>query len=223
MKKIVAFVPMRHSSERIKGKNYCDFAGRPLFHYVVDTLLRCSQVTQVCIDTDSSVIIEDVKQNFPTVTILLRPEYLRDGATSMNLVLENAIAQVGADLYLQTHSTNPLLRSETVTRAIDTMLNSSEHDSLFGVTRLQTRLYDAHGKAINHDPDVLLRTQDLPPVYEENSNLYLFTKDIFLERKNRIGFKPILFEIPRDEAWDIDVETDFRIAELLYKQRKASR
>ncbi|MGH2413934.1 MAG: cytidylyltransferase domain-containing protein, partial [Microcystaceae cyanobacterium] len=118
--------------------------------------------------------------------------------------------------------TNPLLKSETLSKAIALFLDSPEYDSLFSVTRLQTRLYDANGKAINHDPNVLLRTQDLPPVYEENSNLYLFTGDILRERKNRIGNTPLLFEIDRDEAWDIDEEVDFRIAELLYRDRQAT-
>jgi CMP-N-acetylneuraminic acid synthetase len=218
--KIAALVPMRHSSERVKGKNYRDFAGKPLFHHIISTLLGCPYITTVCIDTDSPLIIADARKTFPTVRILLRPEHLRCGDTSMNVVLTNSIAQMEADWYLQTHSTNPLLRTETITRAINTLLSSPEHDSLFGVTRLQTRLYDAVGKPINHSPNVLLRTQDLPPVYEENSNLYLFTKESFMRSSNRIGSNPILFEIERDEAWDIDEEVDFRIAELLYKQRE---
>ncbi|GAB4375967.1 MAG: acylneuraminate cytidylyltransferase family protein [Elainellaceae cyanobacterium] len=220
MTDIVAFVPMRHSSERVPGKNYRPFAGRPLYHHIVETLLNCSQITLVCIDTDSPVIVDEVASQFPMVKVLLRPGHLRDGAISMNDVLLNSVSQVPADFYLQTHSTNPLLRTETVSRAIDRFLAQSEYDSLFGVTRLQTRLYDAGGNAMNHDPNVLLRTQDLPPVYEENSNLYLFTKQILEERHNRIGYKPMMFEIDREEAWDIDEEIDFRVAEFLYSQRQ---
>jgi CMP-N-acetylneuraminic acid synthetase len=217
--KIAAIVPMRHASERIIGKNYRDFAGRPLFHHILLTLLDCPTISEVCVDTDSPVIIDDVVRTFPSVSVMLRPPHLREGATPMNAVLENTLSQLAADWYLQTHSTNPLLQARTIEQAIRCLLDSPEHDSLFSVTRLQTRLYDAQGKAMNHDPAVLLRTQDLPPVYEENSNLYLFSARSFALRKNRIGAKPVLFEIPRDEAWDIDEETDFRIAELLYKQR----
>ena len=222
MTNLVAFVPMRHSSERVPGKNYRNFGGRPLYHHIIETLLACPQITTVCIDTDSPFIIEDAAKHFPTVKVLIRPEHLRDGAIAMNDVLLNSMAQVPADLYLQTHSTNPLLTPATVSRAIDTFLGQTEHDSLFGVTRLQTRLYDAHVKAMNHDPSVLLRTQDLPPVYEENSNIYLFTQQILEERKNRIGHNPMLFEIDRDEAWDIDEEIDFRVAEFLYNDRLAN-
>jgi CMP-N-acetylneuraminic acid synthetase len=217
--KIAAIVPMRHASERVKQKNYRDFAGRPLFHHIVESLLNCSKVTQIYIDTDSGVIIDDVANSFSSIIVLTRPAHLRGGTTPMNDVLEHSIGKIDADIYLQTHSTNPLLRTETIDEAIEKMLASPDHDSLFGVTRLQTRLYDANGKAMNHDPDVLLRTQDLPPVYEENSNLYLFTKNSFMQKKNRIGIRPILFEIPKNEAWDIDDQFDFNIAELLYMQR----
>ncbi|HEX9387868.1 MAG TPA: acylneuraminate cytidylyltransferase family protein, partial [Anaerolineales bacterium] len=88
-------------------------------------------------------------------------------------------------------------------------------DSLFSVTRLQTRLYDEHGHAINHDPAVLIQTQDLPPVYEENSCLYLFRRENLLKRHHRIGEKPLMFEIDAEEAWDIDEEMDFEICNFL--------
>jgi CMP-N-acetylneuraminic acid synthetase len=218
--KIVAFVPMRHCSERVRGKNYRIFANKPLYHYIVESLLHCPQITQVCIDTDSPVIIEEVSKIFPTVKVLVRPEHLRDGSIPMNDVLLNSVSQVSSDFYIQTHSTNPLLRPETISKAIDLFLNSPDHDSLFTVTRLQTRFYDADGKAINHDPSILLRTQDLPPVFEENSNLYIFSEKVLREKNNRIGYNPLLFEMDRDEAWDIDEEIDFRVAEFLYLNRE---
>jgi CMP-N-acetylneuraminic acid synthetase len=217
---IVAFVPMRHSSERVRGKNYRLFANKPLYHYIVESLLSCPQITQVCIDTDSPVIIEEVDKIFPTVKVLLRPEHLRDGSIPMNDVLLNSVSQVPSDFYIQTHSTNPLLRPETISKAIDLFLNSPNHDSLFTVTRLQTRLYDANGKPMNHDPNILLRTQDLPPVFEENSNLYIFSEKTLKEKNNRIGYSPLIFEMDRDEAWDIDEEIDFRVAEFLYLNRE---
>ena len=218
--KIVAFVPMRHSSERFRGKNYRLFTNKPLYHYIIESLLNCPQISQVCIDTDSPVIIEEVSKIFPTVKVLLRPEHLRDGGIPMNDVLLNSVSQVSSDFYIQTHSTNPLLGPETISKAIDLFLNSPDHDSLFTVTRLQTRLYDANGNAMNHDPSILLRTQDLPPVFEENSNLYIFSEKILKEKNNRIGYNPLLFEIDRDEAWDIDEEIDFRVAEFLYLNRE---
>jgi CMP-N-acetylneuraminic acid synthetase len=218
MKTITAIVPMRHSSERVKGKNYRSFNGKPLFHYITETLLSCPSITQVVIDTDSPTIMDYTKANLPKVLVLERPMHLRDGNIPMNDVLLNVVEQVESDFYLQTHSTNPLLSAETVQEAIDFFLkNYPIYDSLFSVTRLQTRLWDGLARAVNHNPNILLRTQDLPPIYEENSCLYIFTKQILKERHNRIGNRPYLFEIDRKEAIDIDEEIDFLIAELAYK------
>ncbi|MGH7214828.1 MAG: acylneuraminate cytidylyltransferase family protein, partial [Tepidisphaeraceae bacterium] len=89
---------------------------------------------------------------------------------------------------------------------------------------VQNRLWDQLGRAINHNPAILLRTQDLPPVYEENSCLYLFTRQTLESCHNRVGQRPLLIELPRLEATDIDEEHDFHIAELLYLgQRNTAR
>ena len=106
----------------------------------------------------------------------------------MNDILLHDTHQIQADFYLQTHSTNPLLRPETISSAIQAFLASSpKYNSLFAVTRLQTRLYNSSGNAINHDPTELIQTQDLPPVFEENSCMYLFSRDSLIQRHHRIG------------------------------------
>jgi CMP-N-acetylneuraminic acid synthetase len=218
--RIAALVPMRHESERVAGKNYRPLGGRPLYHHIIEALRSCPEISEIVIDTDSPMIQAEAAVSFPSVTMLERPEGLRAGTVPMNDVLLNDVRRIAADLYLQTHSTNPLLRSPTISLAIRTFLEAREtHDSLFGATRLQTRLWSADGKPINHDPAVLLRTQDLPPVFEENSCLYLFTRDLLEERGTRIGARPLLFEIPRDEAWDIDEEIDFEVVSALFAAR----
>jgi CMP-N-acetylneuraminic acid synthetase len=220
---VVALVPMRHTSERVPGKNYRQFNGVPLFHRIVSTLLAVKRVERVVIDTDSPTVKEQVAKAFPTVDVIDRPAHLLGGHTPMTEVLRYDAQHVPSDWYLQTHTTNPLLRPETIDAALDRIAgDDDEHDSLFSVTRWQTRLYRADGTPLNHDPDVLLRTQDLPPVYEENSNLYLFTAEQIAAGR-RIGKHPILFEIDKLEAVDIDVETDFVLAEALDRHLAARR
>lgn len=217
--KLVAIVPMRHSSERVPGKNYRDFAGKPLFHHVIGSLLECDLIDKVVIDTDSPIVIEQAAKAFPSVLVLERPEHLRDGGIPMNDVLMNTINQVPSDFYLQTHSTNPILSAKTVKEAVNKFFSVQPmYDSLFSVTRKQVRYWDILARPINHNPNILLRTQDLPPVFEENSCLYLFTKEILERKHNRIGDRPFLFEMAEAEAQDIDVEINFIMAELLYKQ-----
>lgn len=218
--KIAALVPMRHNSQRVSGKNYRDFAGRPLYHWVIRSLLSCNDITEVVIDTDSDTIMQDAKLNFPEVTLLKRPSHLTAGEIPMNDVLMNSLNQINADFYLQTHSTNPLLSSDTVQMAVNTFKkNHPVYDSLFSVTRRQTRYWDSLARAINHNPNILLRTQDLPPTFEENSCIYIFSKEILATKHNRIGNRPYLFEMEEEEAQDIDVELDFKVAEFLFRQK----
>jgi CMP-N-acetylneuraminic acid synthetase len=213
---IVALVPMRHHSQRVPGKNYRVVAGKPLFHHIIETLLAVPEISQIVVDTDSNEVMDGLKRYFPSVTIINRPEALRGDDVPMNEILIHDTAQVQADFYLQTHSTNPLLRSESISKAIQLLItNYPDRDSLFSVTRLQTRLYDQHGNAINHNPNELIQTQDLPPVYEENSCIYIFKRENLVAKRHRISDKPLMFEIDAGEAWDIDEELDFAICDFL--------
>ncbi|MBE3118995.1 MAG: acylneuraminate cytidylyltransferase family protein, partial [Candidatus Atribacteria bacterium] len=214
MTKLAALVPMRHHSQRVPGKNYRPLAGKPLYQHIIETLLAVPEISTVVVDTDSEPILDGLRRDFPQVRLLPRPEHLRADAIPMNEILLYDTSQVQADFYLQTHSTNPLLKSATVSRAIQTILSDfPAHDSLFSVTRLQTRLYDQHGQALNHDPNILFQTQELPPVYEENSCMYIFTRENLSRRRNRLGERPLLFEMDAAEAWDIDEELDFAITD----------
>jgi CMP-N-acetylneuraminic acid synthetase len=220
---LVAFVPMRHTSERVVGKNYRVLGGRPLFHHIVSTLLAVPRIDKVVIDTDSDVIARSAAEVFPEVLVIERPEHLRGGDVAMNDVLLHDVDAVDADLYLQTHSTNPLLSSKTISDALAAFDAAADADSLFSVTPLQTRLWTPDGQPINHDPNVLLRTQDLPPVMEENSCLYVFSGELLRTRRNRIGERPLLYPLSPEEAWDIDEESDWNVVEALYAAREGVR
>jgi len=220
MPQVVALVPMRHHSQRVPGKNYRLLVGKPLFHHVIETLLAVPDINEIVVDTDSEPVIDGLRKYFPQVKIINRPEHLRSDDVPMNDILIHDTEQVKADFYLQTHSTNPLLKPETISRAIQLLVtNYPKNDSLFSVTRLQTRLYDQHGTAINHNPRELIQTQDLPPVYEENSCLYIFNRENLLAKRHRISDYPLMFEIDADEAWDIDEELDFEICDFLFKRQ----
>ncbi|MEI7847755.1 MAG: acylneuraminate cytidylyltransferase family protein [Chloroflexota bacterium] len=212
---------MRHHSQRVPGKNYRLLADTPLYQYIIDTLLVVPEITSVMVDTDSEPVIEGLRLNFPQVKIIERPQHLRADHIPMNEILTYDTAQIKADYFLQTHTTNPLLTASTLSRGILSFLNQVPiYDSMFSVTRLQTRLWDGLTRAINHNPAILLQTQDLPPVFEENSCFYLFTRANLLARRNRLGERPLMFEIPRHEAVDIDEEFDFQLADIMMRSKK---
>jgi CMP-N-acetylneuraminic acid synthetase len=217
--KLVALLPMKAHSARVKGKNFRLFAGKPLFRWILDSLLAIPEIERVVINTDAREILAE-NGLVDTDRILIRdrkPEICGD-FVSMNKVLSDDIANVASDVYLMTHTTNPLLSSLTIARALlafEKARAGGNADSLFTVNRFQTRFYRADGSAVNHDPSNLIRTQDLEPWFEENSNLYLFTSEGFARTSARIGRHPVMFETPRIESADIDDQEGWDIAEIL--------
>jgi len=217
--KIKALLPMKGNSERVKNKNMRDFDGAPLYHAVMKSLLASQYIEEVIINTDSEIISKNAKDTFgDSVTIIERPIEIQGDFVSMNNIISYDLSKLEGEYFLQTHSTNPLLRTETIDSAIEKYFAGiEEFDSLFSVTKVQTRFYDKNAKPINHNPEELLRTQDLEPLYEENSNFYIFSKESFKNLDNkRIGINPQIFEVNKLEAVDIDEPEDFKLAELLH-------
>lgn len=215
----IALLPMKAHSARVSGKNFRPFAGKPLFRWILDALLAVEEIETVVINTDARDILA-ANGLAETDRILIRdrkPEICGD-FVSMNLVLADDLANVAAETYLMTHTTNPLLRPATIRRALAAYGEAREEDrgdSLFTVNRFQTRFYREDGSPVNHDPNVLVRTQDLEPWLEENSNLYIFNRESFARTNARIGVKPVMFETPRIESADIDDQEGWDIAETL--------
>lgn len=215
-KKIVALLPMKANSVRVKGKNFRDFCGKPLFRWILDTLLEVEEIDQIIINTDARhILAENGLVDTDRITIRDRKPEICGDHVSMNLVLADDLANVPADLYLMTHTTNPLMSADTIRKAVAAFQSAREQgkaDSLFTVDKVQTRFYREDCSPVNHDPDNLIPTQNLEPWFEENSNLYIFTADSFAKTKARIGKQPTMYEGPYFESIDIDTPSDWDFA-----------
>jgi CMP-N-acetylneuraminic acid synthetase len=223
---VVALLPMKANSERVPNKNFRDFAGKPLFRWILDSLLEIDEIDLVVINTDAREILEqNGLVDIDRVLVRDRPEEICGDMVSMNLVIQNDVENVAADTYMMTHTTNPLLTKSSMANALKYFQQSNSDegaDSLFTVNKVQTRFYREDGSAVNHDPGNLIRTQDLEPWFEENSNLYIFTAESFAKTKARIGQKPVMFETPSLESYDIDDQDDWNLAELIASARQKS-
>lgn len=215
-KKVVALLPMKANSERVKGKNFKLLAGKPLFQWILDTLLSVEEIDLIVINTDArEILLANGLKESERVKIRDRKPELRGDFVSMNLILEDDIQDTPADLYLMTHTTNPLLSKATIEESLKKLQQNQSSDSLFTVNKIQTRFYREDLSAVNHNPDNLIRTQDLEPWFEENSCLYIFTADSFKKANTRIGKNPIMQITSRLESVDIDEPEDWIIAEAL--------
>lgn len=215
---------MKLHSARVPNKNVRHLHGRPLFYYVADSLRSSGKFDCLAIDTDSDEIADLAKSRYGDWgRIIERVPELRGDDACFFSILEYDIRLLGAHHdFFQTHSTNPLLRTETIRDAVERYYagkGSGEFDSLFAVNAKRKRLYDKRLKPINHDPAVLLPTQDLDVVYEENSNFYIFPGEAFIRWRHRIGPKAGCYVMGGNpaEAIDIDEMADWDFAEMVLK------
>jgi CMP-N-acetylneuraminic acid synthetase len=207
---MLAILPIRAGSQRVKHKNIRMINGKPLYIYMVDTLKKVEQIEKILINTDYQ-IIHNAFSNDSKVDVMARDEELRDNC-NINLVIDRVLKSCKYEYFLQTHVTNPLLKASTINDAIVCFKEqSSTHDSLFSVTKVQKRFWSSNTKPLNHSFFDEPTTQNLEPYYEENSCLYVFSRESFDKNKNRLGTKPIMYEIPKDESWDIDDEEDMQL------------
>lgn len=221
-----ALLPMKGNSERVPGKNLKILKGKPLFIHVASTLRETGCFEQLVINTDSSEIAQIATEEFGDwVRIIERDKALCGDQVSMNMVIEQDIKTLGENFdFFQTHSTNPLLSSETVVASINAYhegVAKGGFDSLFAVTEVKSRLYWDNLEPLNHDPNNLIPTQDLPQIFEENSCIYIFSGASFLAHRRRVGGRPFPFVIPRNgfEAIDIDNPEDWDLVETVMEMR----
>ena len=112
------------------------------------------------------------------------------------------------------------MSAATISSAVNLYLGGKredQFDSLFSVSTIRSRLYDADLNPLNHDPTELKRTQDLPTVYEENSGFYVFSGNNFFAKNHRIGERPRAYQMSRNsvECIDIDEMPDWELVEKL--------
>ena len=217
--KVTAILPIRAQSQRVKNKNILQINGKPLYYYILNTLKQCKTVNKIVINTDYENIHNEFRHD-PQVILMDRADYLK-GNCDINMVIESVLNKIDGNYFLQTHATNPLLKSSTIDKSVKKYFEvENRYDTLFSVTRVQKRLWSMDCVPLNHNITDEPTTQNLKPYYEENSNLYIFSKTSFRKAGNkRIGVKPHMYEMEKLEATDIDDMEDFVLAEALMKIR----
>lgn len=215
----VAFLILKEHSARVPGKNFRTLGDRPLFMWIIHTLLATPEVEGLVIDSDCCRRLRHLGLGrHPRITLVDRDQaLLGDDVTADALIAAN-LDRLGDGPILMTHATTPFLRTETLSAAIqrfEALRRDDEADSLFGASRHQARFWSAQGRPLNHDPKALLPTQQLEPWFEENSTLYLFTAQGFRASGARVGDRPAIFETGRVESVDIDTEADWALAEAI--------
>lgn len=212
--KIVAMVPIKLNSERVKEKNLRRFYdGKPLIHFILEALVHSELIDEVYVYCSDERIQDYLIDG---IRFLKRPAFLDLNTSNCNDIIREFLKEVSSDYYVVSHATAPFTRTESIDRCIDAVINSDIYDSAFTVEKVQTFMW-GNGKPLNFDPDHFPRTQDLNPIYMETSGAFVFSKQVFEKYNRRIGSAPCLVEVDPMESCDIDTEYDMSVAQALYQ------
>lgn len=208
--KVVAFLPAKGSSERIPNKNLAILDGEYLFKRKLRQLLDCALIDEVILDTDSDEIAA-LAADLP-VRRLVRPPELASNATDGHALFAWECSQVEADLYIQTLCTAPYVGPETLSRAIQALLEKPSCDSLVAVTSEKQYLWEQGRPAYGEGR--IPNSVDLPATTVEAMSLYM-TRRSALNLNRRFGQTPLLFPLSPTEAVDVNWPEDLQLAELI--------
>ena len=208
--KTVAIMPIKLINERCPGKNTRILGTKPLLQHELDSL----KMTGLCDSINVFCSSEDVVPFLPEgVQFVKRPEYLDLPTSNFSQIFTLFMEQYEADIYVYAHATAPFIAVDTMKQCIEAV-QSGEFDSAFCAVKLQDYLWQ-DGEPLNFDATNLPRTQDLKPIFQETSGVYVFTNEVFEKYHRRIGKKPFIKEVSFKEAVDIDNPEDFDLAEAL--------
>lgn len=213
--KTVAFVPIRLNSKRVIGKNLKKLGNKPLLCYVLDTLVRVTSIDEVYVFCSSDEILPFLPEG---VRWLKRSEDLDRDETLGREIYDAFVSQVDADLYVLTHTTSPFIKPETIEIAIN-QIKEYHFDSALSVEKIQTFTWFKN-KPLNYQLDFVPRTQDLEPIFIETSAFFMFKKQVWAEKQQRIGNNPYFAVVDKVEGIDIDTPQDFAFAEQIIKISK---
>lgn len=223
-KKIMVVIPARGGSKEIPRKNIRLLANKPLIAYSIETALRSHYVDQVVVTTDDDEI-KFISEHFKADTIKRSGELAEDDI-SLDPVIYNAVQTCEKDndeqydFIITIQPTSPLLKTETLNKAIEKLYLDS-NDTLISVVddrRLNWRFsetedsyYPLYEKRVNR--------QYLPKTFKETGGIFA-TKREFLNESSRIGEKINLIEISKHESIDIDNYEDWWVAERLLNKKR---
>jgi regulator of RNase E activity RraA/CMP-N-acetylneuraminic acid synthetase len=210
--RVVAFVPAKGESSRIRNKNTVILDGEHLFKRKLRQLLDCPDLDDVYLDTESEQII-DLASDLP-VKLLRRDPELASNRTDGHELFANECRQVDADIYIQCLCTSPFITGETITRAIRALESEPGADSLVAVQRKKLYLW-ADGRPA-YGEGRIPNSVDLPDTVVESMGLYMVRRGRDgRPPMRRFGDHPVLFELTDEEAVDLNWPDDLGLAERI--------
>ena len=222
-KNILVVIPARGGSKGIPRKNIRLINNSPLISYVINTAISSNLVDEVIVSTDD-IEIKEVSQKYGAFVIDRDGKFAED-SIPLDPVIYDAVSQIERiknkkfDIVITVQPTSPLLRVETLDKAIKKLVDNEDLDTIISVVDDRHLAWTVEdGKSIPKYEKRLNR-QYLPREFRETGAI-LATKRRCITETSRIGKCVDLIEVNKNESIDIDSYEDWWVAEKLLKRKK---
>ena len=216
-KNIVAIVPVKGNSVRVKKKNLTKFADSNLFQIKLKQLKKTSCFQKIIISSENKKILDYAKNNgFSTH---LRDSYFSTSKVPMSEVYRYIASEVDGEYIAWINVTNPLCNEYIYQSAVKKFKKISNNYDCFLSAVKNKQNYFYKNKPINFKRSPWPRSQDLEPLISLPFAISILKRKNMVKWGSCVGKKPFFYFLNPLVATDIDDQSSFKIAELLFKKK----
>lgn len=208
--KIIGIMPIKMNNQRLPGKNTMLLGDKPLLQYQLEAGKKSGLLDSFYVFCSDERIKDFI---LPGISFLKRSSDLDLPTANFTQIFNSFMKKIDADIYVYIHATAPFIKPETISECIEAV-KSGTYDSAFCATKIQDFLWQ-EGKPLNFNASNIPQSQDLVPIYRETSGCYVFTKEVFINIRRRIGINPFIHEVTFKESVDINNPEDFELAKIM--------
>jgi len=215
-KKITAIVPVRKGSQRVKNKNFKDFAGTNLLSIKLNTLLQIDTIDKIVVSTDSNEAIKIA--NSLGIEVHNRDPYYASSIVNNSEYFQNLAENIKSEYLMYSPVTCPLISKETYINCIE-KFQSINVSNLVSVAPVKHHMW-LDNKPLNYDIRNSPNSQDLPDIYSITYGVCILSRNDMVSYRNIVTDTPTFKILNEIESIDIDTPIDFEFAEFMYKRLK---
>ena len=220
-KKIIALIPARSGSVRIKNKNILKINDHPLIAYTITSAINSKLFSKIVVSTDSTNY-KKIAEYYGAKVPFLRPKNISKSTSSdyewVNYTLKGI--EENFDYFYILRPTNPSRTSKTILRSWNLFKTNKYRYSVRGVTLTKNhpaKMWYKIGKFIRpvlkgkykKQPYYNSQFTVLPKIYQQNACIEISQTDV-VKKYHTITSKKILpFVMNEIESHDINYKEDF--------------
>jgi YrbI family 3-deoxy-D-manno-octulosonate 8-phosphate phosphatase len=224
---VLAVIPARGGSKGVPRKNVLPLCGKPLIGWTIEAALAAQSVSRVVVSTDDAEIAE-VSRQFGAESLSRPAEISGDKASSESALLDvlNQLRkreEYVPDVLVFLQCTSPLTEAEDIDGTVSSLLEQNANSAVAVVDFhyfIWRRGEGDDATGVNHEKNVRVLRQDREPQFLESGAVYAMRTRGFLESKHRFFGKTVLYQMPAERRLEIDEPVDYRVAEVLLRDRQ---